>query len=269
MVFGRVLLCWLFALSATGLVQAEELLRIATSTSTKNSGLMDHLLPQFISETGYRIELYAIGTGPALRFGQIGKVDVLLVHAPAAERRFVDQGYGLERLPVMHNDFVIVGPADDPAGIRGSADAKTAFERIAKRGHSFISRGDDSGTHKKEMRIWLATGIDPYGRDWYLESGLSIGQTLLMTSELRAYTLSDRGTWLANMNSLQLSLLVASDKALHNPYHLIAINPDRHKEINHAAAVRFIDWLRSARIQQLIADYRVAGQSLFVPDVHP
>lgn len=267
MFFGRLLLCWLLAISVTTPLQASELLRIATSTSTQNSGLMDHLLPQFIADSGCQVKLYAVGTGSALRFGRVGEVDVLLVHAPEAEQLFVDQGYGLQRLPVMHNDFILVGPPQDPAGVGGMTDITAAFMQIATSGKTFISRGDDSGTHKKEMSIWQATGTDPYGQDWYIETGVSIGKALQIASEQQGYAITDRGTWLAIKNKLKMTLLLQGDKLLHNPYRIIAIDPARHQGINAKAASMFIDWIRSPRIQQLIGDYRVEDQILFIPDV--
>lgn len=262
------LLCGLLALAGTTLAQNNKVLRLATTTSVKNSGLTDYLLPRFTADTGFQVKLFSVGSGAALRLGRLGEVDTLLVHAPKAEQRFIDEGYGVERLPVMHNDFIIVGPTHELAGIGGMLDVSSAFKKVASSGGTFLSRGDDSGTHKQEMSIWRAIGIDPFGKDWYLETGTSMGKALKIASEKQAYTISDRATWLANKDKLKLSLLLQGDKLLHNSYHVIGINPTKHRGINHKATKSFIDWIRSPRVQNLIGDYRVEGEPLFVPDAH-
>lgn len=243
---------------------AGELLRLATTTSTENSGLLAHLLPRFQQATGYEVHVIAVGTGKALKLGQNGDVDVVLVHARQAEDAFVDAGHGVERRAVMYNDFVLVGPADDPAGIGQAKDTVEALSRIAGTSSRFISRGDDSGTHKKELSLWamakqLASGA------WYIESGQGMGKVLNMASELDAYTLTDRGTWLALRNNLRLALLFENDPPLHNPYSIIAVNPERHPHVDVAGTKAFIEWLISAPTQKLIGEYRVDGEVLFHP----
>ncbi len=240
-------------------------LRLATTTSTDNSGLLDVLLPPFERETGCRVDVIAVGTGKALRLGRNGDVDVVMVHAPRAEEKFVADGYGVDRTRIMHNDFVIVGPARDPAGVRGAGSAADALKRIAEARAAFVSRGDDSGTHKKEQALWKAAGLVPRG-SWYREAGQGMGSVLRMADELRAYTLTDRGTYLAMEDKLELALLYAGDPALMNPYHVIAVNPGRHPHVNYDLARRFIAYLTGRRAQQIIAGYRIRGEPLFVPD---
>jgi len=254
---------------AMGQASAGGMLRLATSTTTASSGLLTMLLPAFEAATGYTTEFRGVGSGTALRLGREGQVDALLVHAPEAETRFIVDGHGVARIPVMHNDFVIVGPPDDPAGVSGMTDVAAAMLRIRGRGALFLSRGDDSGTHQKELALWQAAGMDPYAMPWYRELGMGISELLRTASKQQAYTLADRGTWLAMRNELQLRLLVEGDPLLYNPYHVIAVNPQRHPQVNGTAAQRFIDWLCSATAQQLIADFRKHGQALFIPDCLP
>ena len=239
--------------------------RLATTTSTENSGLLEYLLPAFERATGYHVHVIAVGTGKALRMGRDGDVDVVLVHAPAAEAEFVAAGHGLRRHPVMHNDFLIVGPRDDPAHVRGLTDAAEALRRIAAARAPFVSRGDDSGTHKKERALWRAAGVQPKGR-WYREAGQGMGRVLQMASELDAYTLTDRGTWLALRDGLALQPLVAGDERLYNPYGIIAVNPARHPGVNLAGARALIHWLTGQDGQRRIAAYRLHGEPLFHPD---
>ncbi len=243
-------------------------LRLATTTSTDNSGLLDVLLPPFERATGCKVDVIAVGTGKALRLGRNGDVDVVMVHAPRAEKAFVAEGYGVDRTRIMHNDFVIVGPAQDPAGVRGAGSAADALKRIADARAVFISRGDDSGTHKKEKALWKAAGLAPRGT-WYREAGQGMGAVLRMADELRAYTLADRGTYLAMKDKLDLVILYAGDPALMNPYHVIAVNPERHPHVNYALARRFIAYLTGREAQGIIAGYRVGGEQLFVPDAIP
>lgn len=264
---GRTLLCILAVTLGlcSGPIRAAGTLRLATTTSTENSGLLGALLPSFEAETGYRVHVIAVGTGKALRMGRDGDVDVVLVHAPAAERVFVSQGHGLRRQPVMHNDFVLVGPRRDPAGISGLQDATQALQRIAAKGALFLSRGDDSGTHKKERALWAMAGIEPHGQ-WYREAGQGMGKVLQMASELEAYTLTDRGTWLALRQHSDLVLLAQEDPRLYNPYGIIAINPARHPDVNLDGAQALIAWLCSPEGQQRISGYRLQGEQLFHPD---
>jgi tungstate transport system substrate-binding protein len=257
--WGTGLLMWLF----TSFVQAAPL-RLATTTSTDNSGLMRELLPYFEAKTGYKVHVIAVGTGQALRLGRDGNVDVVLVHAPKAELQFVEAGYGINRRQVMSNDFVFVGPKHDPAGLRRLRDSVQALQRIAATQSLFISRGDDSGTHKKERSLWekLSQKSDPA---WYREAGQGMGRTLQIAGELDAYTLTDRGTWLVFRKRLPLELLVEGDPRLHNPYGIIAVNPKRHPHVNHQGALALIDWITSDEGKHLIREFKLEGRHLFVP----
>ena len=242
------------------------LVRMATTTSTDNSGLFDVIQPVFERELDIRVHVIAVGTGKALELGRRGDVDVVLVHARSAEEAFVRAGYGLERHEIMYNDFVIVGPKADSAGVRGLQDAGKALARIAAVSAIFVSRGDDSGTHKKESAIWQQAAVTPAG-DWYRQVGQGMGKTLQIAGELDGYTLVDRGTWLAYRSRSPLQLLVAGGEELKNPYGIIAVNPERFPDVNHAAVQRLIDWLGSDRAHALIAGYRVDGEPLFYPVV--
>ena len=263
--FITLLACVL--LSSAGMAaetKTTKTLRLATTTSTENSGLLQHLLPAFERETGYQVHVIAVGTGKALRMGRDGDVDVVLVHAPAAEQKFVDEGFGVKRIDVMYNDFVIVGPAEDPASVRSSTGGIDALTKIAKNQATFISRGDDSGTNKKELSLWKDAGINPQG-DWYREAGQGMGKVLQMSGELSAYTLTDRGTWLAYQSKSPLKIACQGDPALFNPYGIIAVNPALYPDINHAGAQALIDWITSPAGQKLIGTYLVAGSLLFTP----
>ncbi len=239
-------------------------LRMATTTSTDNSGLLGVLLPAFEKKTGYEVHVIAVGTGKALRMGRDGDVDLVLVHAPGAEKSFVDKGYGVDRRDVMYNDFVIVGPPRDPAGIAGSSDATVALERISGKSALFISRGDDSGTHKKELGLWQSARIKPRG-DWYREAGQGMGKVLQISGELDAYTLTDRGTWLAYLDKFPLKVLFEGDPRLYNPYGIIAVNPGRYPDVNYEGATRLIRWITSPAGQSLIGSFEIAGNPLFTP----
>ncbi len=241
---------------------------IASTTSTQNSGLFEYLLPQFTAETGIDVRVVAVGTGQAIRLATNGDADVLLVHHPASERKFVADGLGLARHPVMHNDFVLVGPVDDPAGIRGMSEVVTALRRIGNGEHVFVSRGDDSGTHKKELELWQAADFDPRPASgaWYRESGSGMGATLNTASAMAGYTLTDRASWVSFNNKGDLGLLVEGDTRMHNPYSVIVVNPERHPHVHAVEAQAFVDWLISEQGQQAIAAYRVDGQQLFFPD---
>jgi tungstate transport system substrate-binding protein len=253
----------LFALGACAMDRSDTI-RLATTTSTENSGLLEELLPRFSQATGYPVHVIAVGTGKALRMGRDGDVDVVLVHAPAAEQAFVDQGFGEQRLPVMYNDFVIVGPRHDSAGVAGAADAGEALARIAESGSLFLSRGDDSGTHKKELALWDSIGRKPAG-GWYREAGQGMGKVLQMAGELDAYTLTDRGTWLAYRDKSRLQIRFEGDEALFNPYSIIRVSEARYPDLNHQGAQALIDWIRGHAGQRAIAAFRLSGQQLFMP----
>ncbi len=257
-------LIWMTSVSAAP-DASSHIIRMATTTSTENSGLLIDLLPRFTEATGYKVHVIAVGTGKALRMGRDGDVDVVLVHAPAAEKKFVDEGYGEKRYPVMYNDFVILGPANDPAGISKASDAADAMTRIADQSAIFISRGDDSGTHKKEKSLWQHAQLTPTG-SWYREAGQGMGKVIQIASELDGYTLADRGTWIAYQNKSSLKLLFQGDPVLHNPYGIIAVNPKRYPDANHTGAQALIDWMTSKPGQTLIGDYKIAGFRLFTPN---
>jgi tungstate transport system substrate-binding protein len=244
---------------------------VASTTSTQNSGLFAYLLPKFTAETGIDVNVVAVGTGQAIRIATNGDADVLLVHHEASERKFVAEGLGLARHPVMHNDFVLVGPARDPAGIRGMADVAKALRRIGEAGEVFVSRGDDSGTHKKELELWQATAFDPRpaSGSWYREAGSGMGATLNTAAAMNGYTLSDRASWVSYGNKGGLEILVEGDARLHNPYTAIVVNPERHPHVHAGEAQTFVDWLTSLRGQEAIAAFRVDGQQLFFPDARP
>jgi tungstate transport system substrate-binding protein len=241
---------------------------LATTTSTENSGLLAAILPDFEEKTGITAEVVAVGTGQALSLGEGGDADVLLVHARAREDAFMDAGHGSRREDVMYNDFVILGPTQDPAGIKGMEEAGSAFAMIAASETPFVSRGDDSGTHTKEKAIWEAAGVQPAG-DWYISAGQGMGAVLTMADEEQAYTLSDRATYLARtLEGTELEILVEGDPILFNPYGVIAVNPDKGDHIKADEATQFIEWLISLPTQELIAEYGVEdfGSSLFTPD---
>jgi len=243
---------------------------LATTTSTQDSGLLDVLIPLFEQQTGYKVKVVAVGTGAALQMGQQGNADVLLVHAPSSEKTYMDGGYGKDRLLVMHNDFIIVGPSDDPAGIKGTSSAVDAFKKIAIGGETFISRGDQSGTNTKELSLWKSAGLDPAGQKpaWYVQTGQGMGATLTIASEKSAYTLTDRATYLANKSNLQLDLLVEKDSSLLNVYHVITVNPDKWPKVNYEGASAFAKWITDPATQDVIGKFGVDkyGQQLFIPD---
>ena len=236
---------------------------LATTTSTQDSGLLDDLVPRFEDESGCSVKTVAVGSGEALELGEKGNADVLLVHSPEAEEEFMNGGHGTSRKAVMHNDFVVVGPAGDPAKIKGQRSAADAFRLIAKAEAPFASRGDESGTNTKELAIWQAAGIKPKG-SWYIETGQGMGETLTIASQKQAYTLSDRGTWLATDN-LDLDLLVEGGQDLLNPYHVIVVKGEN---VNRACAQEFSDWITSPGTQEEIGQFGVAqfGEPLFHPD---
>ncbi len=238
---------------------------LATTTSMENSGLLDYILPYMATDTGYIVRTISAGTGKALGMGQAGDVDVMLVHAQQSELAFVQAGHGVNRRRVMFNDFVVVGPADDPASIGYSSNLNEAFNRIASNSALFVSRGDDSGTHKKELEIWRSIGKQPNKNgyeNWYREVGQGMGKTLQIANELEAYTLTDRGTWIFLEEKLSMTIVFEGGQQLQNQYSVITINPERHK-INYQGAMVFSDWITSKKGQQLIHSYRINGQPLF------
>ncbi len=292
---------WLFtlifcfiAVMAAG-VRAEDTIKMSTTTSTENSGLLDVLLPEFTKDTGIGVKVFAKGTGAAIRDGMDGNVDIIFVHDKGREEEFVAEGYGAFRLAVMHNDFVILGPEKDPAGIRGMGQAAQAFKRIADSGAVFVSRGDDSGTHAKEQEIWRLAGMPlkteeieiikegkksklsftyPGGLgEWYMSIGQGMGKTITYAEEKQAYTLSDRGTFLkykfGREQGLDLVVLVEGDPVLFNPYGIIPVNPKRYPHVKFKEAEQLAKWLVSEKAQALIAGYKIEGQQAFFPDALP
>jgi tungstate transport system substrate-binding protein len=241
---------------------------LSTTTSTQDSGLLDVLIPIFEKKTGYFVKTIAVGSGQAMAMGQKGEADVLLVHSPAAEKKFVAEGYGINRKIVMHNDFIIVGPPSDPAGIKGIKSATEAFKKIAASGAIFMSRADKSGTDVKEKAIWAAAGINAEGQKWYQQTGLGMGQTLSVTAEKRAYTLADRGTYLALKKNLGLDILAEGDAILLNVYHVIEVNPAKWPKVNAEGTKAFADFMVSKQTQGIIKTFGVEkfGSPLFFPD---
>lgn len=250
----------------TSIVGAVDTLRLATTTSTENTGLLTVLHPPFEKKSGINVHVIAVGTGKALRLAQDGDVDVVLVHAPPAEIEFVNAGYGIEREPVMHNDFVILGPPGDPAKLKVSGSLSDAMKRIYQSGQSFISRGDDSGTHQKELELWGIAGLKPEGA-WYLSVGQGMGQVLQIANEKLGYTLSDRGTYLAYQDKIELAIVYENAPELANPYHVIIVNPERHPHTKVDLAREYSAFLRGEEGQGIIRNYQVNGHQLFFPDV--
>jgi len=274
---------------------ADKVIKMSTTTSTENSGLLDVLLPELEKDTGIKVKVFAKGTGAAIRDGMDGNVDIIFVHAKAREEKFVADGYGAYRLGVMHNDFVIVGPKADPAGIRGKKDAARALTMIASKEDSFVSRGDDSGTHTKEQALWKASGIPlettsteiirkgkkkklsflyPGGLGkWYFSIGQGMGKTLTYAEEKQAYALTDRGTYLnykfSRQQGLDLEILCEGDPLLFNPYGIIPINPEKYPHVKFDLADQFAKWLVSPKVQAIIARYKIQGQQAFYPDAVP
>lgn len=263
---------------------------MSTTTSTQASGLLDILLPVFEADTGIRVKVIAKGTGAAIRDGMDGNVDVIFVHAKSREKAFIDEGYGTKRYAVMHNDFVILGPANDPAGIKGYRNARVALRRIAASRSKFISRGDDSGTHTKEQFLWKQTGLlmktvssvitkkgkrktvksaQPAG-NWYFSLGQGMGKVLTFADEKQAYTLSDRGTYIkykyGRKEAFDLEVICEGDPTLHNPYGVIPVSPKKHPHVKYDLARQFAEWIVAPKAQKLIGDYRLVGKQLFYPD---
>jgi tungstate transport system substrate-binding protein len=258
----------LIGLSGKPSLAAERFITVASTTSTQNSGLFDYLLPLFRDKTGIEVRVVAVGTGQAIQLGERGDADVLLVHHKPSEEKFVQDGHGVKRFDVMYNDFVIVGPQSDPAGISGTRDPTTALRKIADAKAAFVSRGDDSGTHKMELSLWQATGVDPKAASgqWYRETGSGMGSTLNTASGLNGYTLTDRATWISFKNKGDLKILVEGDPRLFNQYGVILVNPEKHPQVKAKDGQAFIDWLLSPEGQKAIAAYQVDSQPLFFPD---
>jgi tungstate transport system substrate-binding protein len=268
----------LFGLLATLVIVAsfwadarERAITVASTTSTEQSGLFNYLLPLFSARTGIRVDVVAVGTGQALDIGRRGDADVVFVHDRPAEEKFMAEGFGVKRFDVMYNDFVIVGPASDPARIRGEKDAAAAFRRIAEARAPFVSRGDRSGTHEAELRFWNDAGIDMAAAKgpWYRDIGQGMGPALNMAAGADAYVLSDRGTWLSFKNRGPLEILVEGDRRLFNQYGVMLVNPQKHPNVKVADGQAFVDWLISPEGQKAIGGYKIGGERLFFPDASP
>jgi tungstate transport system substrate-binding protein len=261
----------LASLASTGFAAEDDFIIVQSTTSTQNSGLFDHILPKFTEKTGIDVRVVAVGTGQALKNGRNGDGDVVLVHSKPDEEKFVAEGWGVKRHDVMYNDFVIVGPASDPAGIAGLKDADQALAKIAEAEAPFASRGDDSGTHKAERHLWEQAGVDPTkgSGDWYLETGSGMGATLNTAVGKHAYTLADRGTWLSFANKDGFEVLVEGDPKLFNEYGVILVDPAKHPRVKAEKGQAFIDWLTSSEGQKAIASYKIDGQQLFFPNARP
>lgn len=284
-------ICLVFAMQ-TGATASEKVLKMSTTTSTQSSGLLDLLLPEFKADTGIEVKVIAKGTGAAIRDGQDGNVDVIFVHAKGREEKFVADGFGTKRYAVMHNDFVILGPAADPAKIKGSSDAAASLAKIAAAGSTFVSRGDDSGTHTKEQYLWSKSGLDlvektqtivkkgkkkevsykvPADSDsWYRSIGQGMGKTITYAEEKQGYTMSDRGTYIkfkyGKTPAVELDVVTEGGADLANPYGIIPVNPAKHPHVQNDLAMKFVEWIISAKGQKMIEDYRLEDQQLFYPD---
>jgi tungstate transport system substrate-binding protein len=270
----RTLLLLMMALTAAPLFQAsaaDPFITVASTTSTKNSGLYDYLLPYFTTDTGIEVRVLAVGTGQAVRIAQSGDADVLLVHHKKSEQKFVAEGYGVKRFDVMYNDFVIVGPTSDIAEIKGSKDVTAALVQVAKSKLPFTSRGDDSGTHKKELSLWADAGVNVAEQSgtWYRETGSGMGSTLNTASGMNAYALTDRSTWLKFANKGELEILLEGDERLFNPYGVILVNPARHAHIKAELGQQFVDWIVSPPAQALINAYTINGTQAFFANATP
>ena len=258
----KILLSFLIVTLSCSPVLSIEHLRLATTTSTDNSGLLAELLPPFEQANACQVDVIAVGTGKAIKLGENGDVDVILVHARSKEDQFVAAGYGIDRRDVMYNDFVVLGPATDPAKIKGVDDVVEAMKKIATAHAIFVSRGDDSGTHTREKQLWSAAGISPAG-NWYLEAGRGMGDVIIMASERQGYTLSDRGTYLAFREKTPLRIAVAGDSRLFNPYGVIMVNPEKHPHVKVDLSRKFLNYLTSTEAQKIITGFRKDGEQLF------
>jgi len=265
---GSAIAAMMLLLGASALQAQEKTIILATTTSTQDSGLLDVLVPAFEKKTGYFVKTISVGSGQAMAMGQKGEADVLLVHSPAAEKQFMADGLGVERRLVMHNDFIILGPAEDPAKIKGMKSAPEAFKKIAAAGSLFLSRGDNSGTHSKEKAVWKDAGVACESEKWYQQTGLGMGQTLNVANEKKGYVLADRGTYLALAKNLKLDLLVEGDAVLLNIYHVIEVNPSKWPKVNIKGAKAFADFMVSRETQDTIKTFGVDkfGSPLFFPD---
>lgn len=260
-----LLLILLFGVSSHSFADVERI-KMATTTSTDNSGLLAVLNPPFEEKYGVKLDVISVGTGKAIRLGMNGDVDLILVHAPRAEKKFVADGFGIEREPVMHNDFIIVGPEEDPADIKSAKNIDDAMSRLINKKYLFVSRGDDSGTHKKEKSLWRRIGAQPTG-DWYLSVGQGMGIVLRIADDKDAYTLTDRGTYLAYKDKMKLKIIFENDESLFNPYHVIMVNPEKHPHTRIDLARKYSEFIRSKEGQDLIRNFKVNGKVLFHPDV--
>jgi tungstate transport system substrate-binding protein len=265
---GMRLACLLLAFGCASSAFAQRFITVASTTSTEQSGLFRHILPVFERRTGIEVRIVALGTGQALDLARRGDADVVFVHAKAAEEEFLREGHGVQRFPIMYNDFVVVGPKTDPAGIAGGTDTLDAFRKIKSVGAPFVSRGDRSGTHIAEANLWTLAGIDIAKEKgaWYRETGQGMGPALNTASSMNAYLLSDRATWLAFMNPGDLAILVQGDTRLMNQYGVMLVNPAKHPSVKRADGQAFIDWLVSPEGQASIASYRIGGEQLFFPN---
>ena len=254
-------------------VQAEKspFITLSSTTSTENSGLLDYLIPKFRDRTGIDVRVVSVGTGRALKLGEMGDTDLILVHHKPSEEEFMSKGFGIQRREVMYNDFIVAGPSEDPVNIRGERSIARVLSLIHEHKMPFVSRGDESGTHKKEMELWALAGVDAqrYSGEWYHETGSGMGTTLNIANGMSAYVLTDRGTWLSFKNRDGLALLFENDPPLHNQYSIVQINPDRHPHIKYKEAELFINWLTSGEGQQVIANFTLNGQQLFFPNALP
>jgi tungstate transport system substrate-binding protein len=265
-----VLVAYALLLAASPVQAQDKSIVVASTTSTQDSGLFGHILPLFKAATGIEGRVVAQGTGQALDTGRRGDADVLFVHAKAQEEKFIADGFGVKRLPVMYNDFVLIGPKSDPAGIKGNSDIAAALQAIKAKAAPFISRGDRSGTHIAELDLWKVAGID-IAKDkgpWYKEIGQGMGAALNTASASNAYVLADRGTWIAFKNRGELDIVVQGDKRLFNQYGVMLVNPAKHPHVKKELGQAFIDWLVSAAGQKAIADYKIEGQQLFFPNAN-
>jgi len=271
-VIGLLLLAAALVIRLPSTLQAEDnFIIVQSTTSTQNSGLFDHILPLFTKKTGIEVRVVAVGTGQALKNAENGDGDVVLVHSKPDEEKFVADGFGVKRYDVMYNDFVIIGPASDPAKIGGLKDAVQAFKQIAETESPFASRADDSGTHKAELKVWQDAGLDPKAASgtWYLETGSGMGATINLAVAKGAYALTDRGTWLSYTNKDDFKVLVEGDPKLFNQYGVILVDPAKHPNVKAKQGQAFIDWLTGPEGQAAIASYKIDGQQLFFPNAHP
>jgi tungstate transport system substrate-binding protein len=259
-----------FVFAISPLAAAQKFITVASTTSTEQSGLFPQLLPAFEKDTGIAVHVVAVGTGQALDIGRRGDADVVFVHARSAEEKFVAEGHGVKRIPVMYNDFVLIGPKADPARIGAGRDAVEALKKIRSSSAPFVSRGDRSGTHIAEIDLWKGAGIDIAKEkgSWYRDTGQGMGPALNTASSMNAYILADRGTWASFRNRGELTVLVEGDKRLFNQYGVILVNPEKHPSVRRTHAQAFVDWLVSPEGQKLIASYRIAGEQLFSPNAH-